>query len=71
MDKIFYRSLLPLVNDKAQYSTLQEYAKARIEIMHSLLETAKDHHRILEIQGCIAELKRFETLRDEALEGAK
>jgi glutaredoxin-related protein len=35
------------------------------------LETTKDHHHILEIQGAIAELKRFETLRDEVIEGSK
>jgi len=41
---------------------LPEYAAARIAHHQKLLETAKDHHRILEIQGAIAELRRFETL---------
>lgn len=71
MDKQFYRGLLPLVNDKDQYSSLKDYAKARIWQFHHLLETTKDHHRILEIQGAIAELKRIETLRDEVIKGAE
>tara|TARA_B100000780_G_scaffold271165_1_gene231791 strand:+ start:989 stop:1150 length:162 start_codon:yes stop_codon:yes gene_type:complete len=50
---------------------LQEYAAARIANYHRLLETTKDHYYILEIQGAIAELKRFETLRDEVIEGSK
>lgn len=71
MDKQFFRGLLPLVNDKDQYNSLKDYAKARIGQMHHLLETTKDHHRILEIQGAIAELKRIETLRDETIKGAE
>ena len=71
MDKQFYRSLLPLVNDKDQFNSLKEYAEARIEFMHGLLETSKEHHRILEIQGAILELKRFATLRDEVIMGAE
>jgi len=71
MDKQFFRGLLPLVNDKDQYNSLKDYAKARIGQMHQLLETTKDHHRILEIQGAITELKRIETLRDEVIKGAE
>ena len=71
MDKQFYRSLLPLVNDKDQHQTLKDYADRRIKTMNSLLETTKDHNRILEIQGAIAELRRFHTLRDEVIKGAE
>ncbi|MGY8788992.1 MAG: hypothetical protein ACKVKR_01580 [Pseudomonadales bacterium] len=71
MTKTFYRTLLLLVNNKEQMQRLQEYAAARIANYHRLLETTKDHHHILEIQGAIAELKRFETLRDEVIEGSK
>lgn len=71
MDKQFYRSLLPLVNDKDQHQTLKDYADRRIKQMHGLLETTKDHNRILEIQGAIAELRRFHTLRDEVIKGAE
>jgi|TARA_R110002124_G_C8875426_1_gene508061 hypothetical protein len=63
--------MLPLVNDKEQYSSLKDYAKARIWYYHGLLETAKDHQRVLQIQGAIAELKRIETLRDEVTKGAE
>jgi hypothetical protein len=71
MDKQFFRSLLPLVNDKDQYSSLKDYANARIWQMHTLLETTKDHSRILEIQGAIGELKRIATLRDEVVKGSE
>jgi len=71
MDKQLSRSLLPLVNDKDKYASLKDYANARIWQMHTLLETTKDHHRILEIQGAIAELKRMATLRDEVLKGSE
>jgi hypothetical protein len=71
MDKQFFRELLPLVNDREQYSSLKDYAKARILHYHGLLETTKDHQRVLEIQGAIAELKRIDTLRDEVTKGAE
>ena len=71
MDQQFCRTLLPLVNDSLQYSSLKEYAKARIIYYHGLLETAKDHQRIMEIQGAISELKRIDTLRDEVTKGAE
>jgi hypothetical protein len=61
MTKSLYRFLLLLVNNKEQMQRLQDYAAARIAHHQKLLETAKDHHRILEIQGAIAELRRFET----------
>ena len=81
MNKEFFINLLPLVNDQHQFQALQEYAdgrvalkdyaKARIGYYHSLLETIKDHQRVLEIQGAIAELKRIDTLRDEVTKGAE
>jgi len=71
MDKSFYRTLLPLVNNKEQMQRLQDYAAARIARHQRLLETSKEHHHISQIQGAIAELRRFETLRDEVIEGAK
>jgi len=39
--------------------------------MRNFLENTKDHQKVLEVQGAIAELRRFQTLRDQALEGAK
>ena len=71
MDKQFFKGILPLVNDRDQYNSLKDYAKARITHYHSLLETTKEHQRVLEIQGAIAELKRIDTLRDEAIKGAE
>lgn len=71
MDKNLYRNLLPLVNNKAAMQLLQEYATSRISYMHGLLEITKDQSRILEIQGAIAELRRFDTLKDEVKERAK
>ena len=71
MDKKFYQSLLPLVNDKLQYETLKHYADQRIEFLRTSLETCKDQHRVLEMQGAIAELRRIATLRDETIMGAE
>tara|TARA_B100000780_G_scaffold266570_1_gene222896 strand:- start:29 stop:268 length:240 start_codon:yes stop_codon:yes gene_type:complete len=70
MNKIFCRTLLLLVNNKEKMQRLQEYGAARIAHYQKLLETTKDHHRILEIQAAIAELRQFETLRDEVIEGS-
>jgi hypothetical protein len=71
MGKEFYRSLLPLVNDKDHFDILVEYADQRIEVLRTLLETSKDPSRILEIQGSITELRRIATLRHETLKGAE
>tara|TARA_R100000935_G_scaffold54117_1_gene82598 strand:- start:729 stop:944 length:216 start_codon:yes stop_codon:yes gene_type:complete len=71
MDKEFYRAMLAFVNDKKQMSLLLEYTLAKIDVLHQQLETTKDHSRVLEIQGSIQELRRFRTLRDEVLAGAK
>ena len=43
----------------------------RIKILMGNLEVQKDHHKILELQGAIAELRRFSTLREEAIESLK
>ena len=71
MLKQFYRSLLPLVNDKDQLDRLKAYADTRIEQHRDLLEKQKDPNRILEIQGAIAELRRISTLRDEVIKGSE
>lgn len=59
-----------LVNDTDQMNRVKAYAAQRIEQHRSLLEKTKDRDRILEIQGAIAELRRFETLRDEVIKEA-
>lgn len=71
MEKQIAKKILPLVNDVDKYPLLQEYIDDRIETMRNFLENTKDHQKVLEVQGAIAELRRFQTLRDQALEGAK
>jgi uncharacterized protein YbgA (DUF1722 family) len=71
IDQKFYRSLLPLVNDREQMDRLQSYCDERIETLRNHLENTKEIESIRHIQGSIAELRRFKTLRDEALQGAK
>jgi hypothetical protein len=71
MDKITAKEILPLVNNVDQYPLLQSYVSARIETMRQYLENTKDHVKIMEIQGAVAELRRFQTLREQAIEGAK
>jgi hypothetical protein len=71
MEKTLAKSILPLVNDPEKYPLLQDYIENRIHAMRNFLENTKDHDKIMEVQGAIAELRRFQTLRDQALEGAK
>lgn len=71
MNKKEYRNLLLLVNDIDKFSILQEYANQRIDILLSFLEKEKDLNKLVALQGAIAELRRFRTLRDEVIEGAK
>lgn len=69
--KQFYRSLLLLVNNEEQMERLTSYADTRIETLRNQLEKQKDRDRVLEIQGAIAELRRFSTLRDEVIKEAE
>ena len=71
MNRDVARQLLLLVNDKEMMDRLQSYALARIEGLRGQLEISKDQDRIREIQGSIQELRRFSTLRDEAIRGAE
>lgn len=71
MDAKTAKEILPFVNDVDHYPLLQQYVSMRIEAMRGYLENTKEHDKILEIQGAIAELRRFQTLRDQAIEGAK
>ena len=71
MEKVLAKKILPLVNDVEKYPILQGYVENRIETMRNFLENTKDHSKLTEVQGAIAELRRFQTLRDQALEGAK
>lgn len=71
MDRDTARLLLPLVNEREQLDRLIAYADARIEQHRNNLEKQKDRDRILELQGAIAELRRFVSLRDEVIKGAE
>lgn len=65
----FFKQILPLVNDKEIYDLLKSYVDFRINILRGFLEKEKEFSRIKEIQGSIAELRRFYTLREECVEG--
>jgi len=71
MDKQFCKSMLLLVNTPTYMDLLHKYVSVRIASFHQQLENTKDPHRVLEIQGAIAELRRFKTLRDEMIKGAE
>jgi len=71
MDKLFYRRLLIMVNDRQNMDLLHEYVGNRIDVLRSQLETANEVDRIRQIQGSIQELKRFKTLREETIKEAE
>lgn len=71
MDKALAKKMLPVVNNQDDFAILLSYVDNRIEVMRGYLENTKDRDKILEFQGAIAELRRFQTLREQAIEGAK
>ena len=71
MDRKTAKELLPLLNDPTNYSLLHKYVAGRVEVLRKQLESAKEHSRVLEIQGAIAELRLFDTLREQAINRAK
>jgi hypothetical protein len=71
MEKQLAKKLMPLATSPELYPLMQMYVEERIETMRGYLENTKDHVKLLEIQGAIAELRRFQTLREQAIEGAK
>jgi hypothetical protein len=71
MEKQLAKKLMPLATSPELYPLMQMYVEERIETMRGYLENTKDHGKLLEIQGAIAELRRFQTLREQAIEGAK
>jgi hypothetical protein len=70
MDNEFFISLLPLVNDKLQFQSVQNYANGRIDILLRQLSTERDMNNVVRMQGAIAELRRFDTLREEVIKGS-
>jgi hypothetical protein len=68
MNKELARKLLFIVNDKNIMSELDEYIQFRIEYHRDQLESLTsdhDYHR-----GCINELRRFKTLKEEVHKAA-
>jgi|TARA_R100001460_G_scaffold26165_3_gene52857 hypothetical protein len=65
------RKLLPCVNDPKHIDALHKYAQDRIDahVLNLIRET--DHRKINYLQGCIQELQRFMTIREEANQSAK
>ena len=65
MDKNVARTVLPFVNDATHYGSFLLHVEDRIDVLRNFLEKEKDPSRVRELQGAIAELRRFYTLRDE------
>lgn len=70
MDKQFFINLLPLVNDQHQFQALKEYADGRVASLLQQLSIERDMDSVVKLQGAIAELRRFSTLREEVIKGA-
>lgn len=68
LPKELARDILPLVNESNE--ELIKYAKYRIEQLHKELETVQPD-RLGYVQGSLAELKKFLTLREQVLIDAK
>jgi len=66
MDKNVAKAILPVINEKEKYNLFLLYVEDRIEILRGFLEREKDPQRVREVQGAIAELRKFFTLREEA-----
>lgn len=71
MDKKLAKEILPLVNDPDHYALLNKYVAGRIETLRGYLEKTPDHAKITAMQGQIAELRTFQTLREQAIEMAR
>lgn len=71
MEKHIAKGLLPLVNDVDHYSLLQGYVDYRINVLRGFLEVTRDHHKLTELQGAIAELRKMQMLKEDAHQGAK
>lgn len=61
-----HKDVLPFVNDKDMYDRFQRYVEYRILSLLAALEIAKGADRITELQGRLAELRRFQNLKETA-----
>ncbi len=66
MDKVIARKVLRILNNKELHDILVDYANYRIDDLKEKL-TFANVDEVRGLQASIRELKRFETLRDEAL----
>lgn len=71
MDRDLARFVLLLVNDYEQYTRLQKIVAAKVQKHLENLEKTKDPNRIYEIQGAIAELRRWQHLKEEVQQAAE
>ena len=71
MIKEVAKKLLKLVNVKSNTDLLELYMNDRISIIHKQMEQAPNMQDINQMQGAIKDLRRFQTLRDEVIAGAK
>lgn len=71
MDRKTAHTMIDVANDKGLCDMLQAYAEHRISILNKTLQLADDTVSVYRTQGAIAELRRFETIRQEILDGAK
>lgn len=65
MKKETAKLMVRVVNDPDYLNILLAYVDEQIDMYHGWLETERDIQKINYMQGCIAELKKFKTLRDE------
>ena len=71
MDKELARYFLLMVNEKDWHDRFQKLIDLKINNHLHTLETTKEHNRVLEVQGAIAELRRLQHLRDEVNQAAE
>ncbi len=65
------KQLLPLVNYPEWTALIKLYVDVELKGLHLLLETEKDHHRVISMQGEIKHLKSLLTLRDHVIARSK
>lgn len=71
MNRDLSRLLLLLVNDVENYNRLQALVSQKISNHLENLEKTKETTRIYEIQGAIAELRRWQHLKEEVRAAAE
>lgn len=71
LSKKLARNLLPFVNDQRDYELLQEYVAERVDLIVKQLENVGDMREMSLLQGQLKELRRFKTLREEAIQDSK